>query len=52
MFGKTTEDPRAPHLQAAAAKPDLNSKLIEWAPLHFLLMMEYFKAAGLDLPPR
>jgi hypothetical protein len=35
----------------AAATPDLNSKLIEWAPFHFLLMMEYFKAAGLDLPP-
>ena len=34
--------------------PDLNAKLIEWAPFHFLLMIEWlrdFKASGLDLPP-
>jgi phage/plasmid-associated DNA primase len=50
-FSKTTEDPAR---RIYKCTPDLNSKLIEWAPFHFLLMMEWlrdFKAAGLDLPP-
>ena len=50
-FSKTAED-RARRIYKCI--PDLNAKLAEWAPFHFLLMMEWlrdFKAAGLDLPP-
>jgi hypothetical protein len=48
-FSKTAED-RARRIYKCI--PDLNAKLSEWAPFHFLLMMEWlrdFKAAGLDL---
>jgi phage/plasmid-associated DNA primase len=49
-FSKTTED-RARRIYKCI--PDLNAKLAEWAPYHFLIMVEWlreFMAAGLELP--